>query len=217
MYKSWKRMECPTVGMELDILGDTLKERFTAISQNNEWTGVSHKVGAYKVEVVQKAETPRATGRLPFQQWFDSQTCRKPHCGGNHPTKYHDNLEVRNSPVPPPASFRPGSRNRPSNIVNNTNKPTGNRKPGHNNRQNQRTPRFKSAQSEKSFRKNVYNAVCEAFVDDDHDLFAHLAGEVEEGDDEGFESAVEEGDVDTGDNEEMMANAAISLDQLLNW
>jgi hypothetical protein len=40
---------------------------------------------------------------------------------------------------------------------------------------------------------------------------------VEEGDDEGFESAVEEGDVDTGDNEEMMANAAISLDQLLNW
>jgi hypothetical protein len=84
------------------------------------------------------------------------------------------------------------------------------------NRQNPRTPRFKSNESEKSFRKKVYNAVCEAFVDEDHELFAHLAGGTEEDGDEGFESAVEEVEVEEAEDG-MMANAAISLDQLLNW
>jgi hypothetical protein len=209
MYKDWKRRECPSAVVELDILGDTLTERFTAISEKREWTGVSHKVGAFKAELAQKAEVVSSsstgrTGRLPFQQWFDSQTCKVPHCGGKHPTKYHNDLEARERP-PPPLIRRNGTNNR---------KPVHNRQSS--NRQNPRTPRFKSNESEKSFRKKVYNAVCEAFVDEDHELFAHLAGGTEEDGDEGFESAVEEVEVEEAEDG-MMANAAISLDQLLNW
>jgi hypothetical protein len=204
MYKSWKRVECPTMEMELDVLGDTLKERFVALSQNKEWTGASHKVGTFKTELAQKAEVTGSNGkgRLPWTEWWDSQVCKVKHCGGKHPTSYHNNLEARDRPQPSPNPNRARSFR----------KPTGNRQPG---KQNQQTPRFKNKESEQSFRKKVYNVVLESFVDEDHDLFAHLAGAAED-DTAGFESAVEEEEVEEVDTE-VMANAAISLDQLLNW
>jgi hypothetical protein len=206
MYKSWKRVKCPTIEMELDVLGDTLKERFVALSQNKEWTGASHKVGAFKTELAQKAEVTGSNGkgRLPWTEWWDSQVCKVKNCGGKHPTSYHNNLDARDRQQPAPASNRARTFRK---LTGNT----GNHQPS---KQNQRTPRFKNKDSEKSFRQKVYNVVLESFVDEDHELFAHLAGEEE--DEAGFESAVEEVEMDEADTE-VMANAAISLDQLLNW
>ena len=62
----------------------------------------------------------------------------------------------------------------------------------------------------------MHQALIENVVEEDHDLFANIAGDDA---DEGFESAVKEIDgSEAGDGEiDARAHATISIDALLNW
>ena len=211
VHKAYKEMKKITDLSELDQFVSSLKTVYNGILQRQEWTGLQHKGSAFKASLY-NVSTPKAPSksvekpRLPFPQWWDTQVCQLPGCGGKHPTKFHHDLEARNRPR---NVRRPSSNYRKQQDKGNTEK---------------RTPRFKSDEAKTKYRKQmkgyqhgIHQASIEAFVEEDHDLVAHLADEKE------VESEVEEvnvGEVDEDDEEtdgetEAMVNAAIS--SMLNW
>jgi hypothetical protein len=75
-------------------------------------------------------------------------------------------------------------------------------------------PHFKSSQDQRKFQKKVYNAALEHLDEEDHELFAHFAGD-SDNEPEGEDYAGDSGETDDAEDDAMV-NAAISLDMLLN-
>ena len=128
-----------------------------------------------------------------WQRWWKSQTCET--CGGNHPTKYHDDQgKYSRKYVPFKKSLQRGTRVAGSN------------------RSQPRSPRFKPGGKGK-FVKQAYNILMENVEEEDQELLANIMDDFGDEDD----TAEPPIDGDDGESEGAHALAAMGLDQLMNW
>ena len=160
---------------ELQDLIQSFSARYLSLRQTNEWTGVNHKASkssnsAFKAQFSNRKE-------FDFKAWFDSKICGT--CGKNHPTKYHNDLGARDRERP----TRPSSRNGRDNGRSFSGDRSASRDRGFprnrgssQERKGNRIPKFKSPQSQQSFRRAVHQAAIEHVDQSDLELFAHLAG-----------------------------------------
>jgi hypothetical protein len=178
---------------QLDLISAKLVAKYRSLLKLKEWIGVGAKDSAFSSTIKRTPSThpvrnpspstrtqlqPGQQLRKPnptWQAWFDRQRCDK--CGSNHPTKHHDDPGIRDREW----VFTPNNNNR--RFSNNRSS-----------RPQQRTPRFKPG-GRKDFQKKVHNAWLECVEAEDHELFAHLAG-----------------DDDTAEEPEMFANVAGDAD-----
>jgi hypothetical protein len=223
MYQRQLLTDKTTPAQEVDEFGSVVVRRFTSMNQSMEWSGINHKGSVYRALLLPPdskqalvVDKFKVKGKLPFKEWWDTETCELPGCGGKHPTKYHYDLDARDR------SYcerhpRPNRENRAEKFCNNSNQ--------HRNQRDRRDKHvtFKSDEAKSKFKselrqakRKVHQALIENVVEEDHDLFANIAGDDA---DEGFESAVEEIDgSEAGDGEiNARAHATISIDALLNW
>lgn len=220
IYRKMVRDDGGSERSELDEFCSTVVERYNSLVQVGEWgKAASHKATTFKATLLGKQETALTTSttqsgakpKLSFEEWWKSSKCSVENCGGSHPTKYHNDLGALNR-----RTKRAGSNNRKEDTRGGF-KRTQDRRSSRTREANRRDPpKFKSNEARTRFRQQVHQAALEAFDEDDHELFAHLAGG--DDDDGEYESAVEslKGDEDA-EEEEAMAHAAISMDALLNW
>lgn len=104
---------------QLDLFHVKLTAKYRSLLKAKEWTAAvtpSSSSGGYKAALVNRQQTGNSHRGQPsnsqllrpdpkWQAWFDSRICEKDvngkPCGGNHPTKYHDDLGARNRPYRP--------------------------------------------------------------------------------------------------------------------
>jgi hypothetical protein len=103
MYQRQLLADKTTPAQEVNEFGSVVVKRFTSMNQSMEWSGINHKGSVYRASLLppdsnQVFVADKSKGRLPFKQWCDTKTCELPGCGGKHPTKYHDDLGVRDHP-----------------------------------------------------------------------------------------------------------------------
>jgi hypothetical protein len=212
VYGPWAR-SLPSKLAEVDQFAQTMLGQYQAMKVNGTWSGASHKASAFKATALVTATTKQQGGRKSFAEWWDEQICEVPNCGGKHPTKWHNDLGRRDRPNP---SQRLGS-NRRDRIQGRDGNRRQNSLPANTNSRG-RNPRFKSPQAKNRFRQQVHQAALENFEEEDHDIFAHLAGNDDVDEDDVIEDAGDAAEAEVeNEDADLQANAAISLDQLLNW
>jgi hypothetical protein len=89
-YKSFIRVEKVTIPQQLDEIGRTLEEKYTALTATGTWSGAHKKSSVFPAlgAPVKSVGGQRKQKYASREEWFDAQTCRK--CGKNHPTFAHD-------------------------------------------------------------------------------------------------------------------------------
>ena len=195
---------------ELDAFGETFLTEYNALTQGSKWSGFGHNASSFKASATGTAATAtdlsekkEVQGNLnSFQRWWKSETCQRKNCGGNHPTKFHDNLDLFDRP-----RSRPGNRDRDRRNRSRDDKKSDGKK------SSRPQPRFKSSAHRKKYEKYVHKAALECVEEEDQDLFAHLAGNDSDSD---SKSGNSDSDGDTSIVDEHANAAAISLDMLLN-
>ena len=201
---------------ELDAFGETFLTEYNSLTQGSKWSGFGHSASSFKASITGTTAATATdlsdkkedyTNMNSFQRWWKSETCQRKHCGGNHPTKYHDNLELFDRPRSRPGNRDRDRRNRARN------KSTDRKSDGQKSSRPQ--PRFKSDAHRKKYEKYIHKAALECVEEDDQELFAHLAGNVSESDsDSKGNDSDSDGEASAAD--EHANAAAISLDMLLN-
>jgi hypothetical protein len=154
----------------LDLFGQSLEDRFTAITTAGHWGGADKMGSIFKVSI--QNATPTKKHRYPSREaWFDNQDCDK--CEKKHPTWAHDD----------PEGYRSGRLKRPSN----NSKPRTFRR------------RF-SADTKKRIQEAVHNIIAEAQEEAEMEQYANMAGseggfdELGTVDEEAEDDSVDEGD-----------------------
>lgn len=99
---------------KLDIFAEKLEGKYRSLLKAKEWDAAATvDTGGFNASIPQQitksAAIPNKDGLVPpdpqWQAWFDRQTCED--CGRKHPTKYHNDVAIRNrwyKPIvrPPP-------------------------------------------------------------------------------------------------------------------
>ena len=211
MYRRYRDMYPSSPLSELDEFANNVNERFNALNQSGKWSGASHKASVFKATIMKNANpsSSQSKGRRTRFGSYYRKSNQEDKDGSSH-------KQNRRQPAKPSTSNQLPVPRRSPTFKSDAAK-TRFRKVTDDAKQ-----RIRKARDEA--RQNVYEASIECFEDDDHDLFAHLAGD---DDDEEVEEAVNVGDIeDDGgigdvdhddDEEEAMAHAAITIDSLLNY
>ena len=211
MYEEWSLCKSPDILVQLDVFASKLESKYDALKASKAWSGTTlpdstfQAVSSSSPPVSSRGSTPQAPNPS-WQRWFDSKICGI--CGKSHPTKYHEDPEIRNRPYAPKTSSsqRLAAKN-----------------PGSSRSLARTGPRFKTG-GKSRFIRSVHQALLENAEDCDADLLANLAGSDLAPDDEDEPSQTPEShDADDTtddtalDDSAAQALAAIGLDQLLNW
>ena len=211
MYEEWSLCKSPDILVQLDVFVSKSESKYDALKASRTWSGTNlpdstfQAVSSSSPPVTSRGSTPQAPNPS-WQCWFDSKTCGI--CGKSHPTKYHDDPEIRNRPYAPKTS---------------SSQRLAARHPGSSRSLACTGPRFKTG-GKGRFIRSVHQALLENAKDCDTDLLANLAGSDLAPDDEDEPSQTPEShDADDSpddvalDDSAAQALAAIGLDQLLNW
>jgi hypothetical protein len=213
MYEEWSLSKSPDILVQLDVFASKLETKYDSLKASQAWAGTAHPDSTFPaVTPLSPAPTSRGLPQAPnpsWQRWFDSKTCGI--CGKPHPTKYHDDPEIRNRPYVPKTSSSQRLAGKPTGASRSFDR-SG--------------PRFKKG-GKGRFLRSVHQALLENADDCDPDLLAHLADSAispdEEGDDDEPSQSADSpvtGDTPADgvlDDSAAQALAAIGLDQLLNW
>ena len=208
LYTAWERQQGGQ-SIVLQQFASTLRQRYNTLQTTKKWIVASPATPIFKLSTPSSSSSSKASShtntsssklvppKLSWQKWFLSKTCTVKDengkvCGGNHPSKYHNDPGILTRPYDP-SSLKSGQKHKA-----------------------QRDGlRFKAGKGSE-FKKRVYQ-VFEDCIDDEElmahkaDAFEHvnLAGDVGELTDDLSAPSEAEEDADTSP---AMALAAMGLD-----
>lgn len=201
--------------MLLNKCAEKLKSKYRQLQQAGAWTVPKDTPRFFPAAASSEEDTNAGRpGYVPpkkeWQDWFDRSRCDVKGCGGNHPTKHHNDPGIRNRWFKP-RDFK-------------SNKSHGQDSSRSNSNSGSSTPRIKTDKQEE-YKKRVYNALFDCVDDDDKHMLVNIAkaAGIDDSDTNKDEEPPrgdepDEGpDESTSNDDPAMALAAISLGSLLNF